>query len=79
MSESLLKLGHIQTDSDRFRHLNLSESILNLSESSNHCLSESLLKLGKIQKDSDKIQTSDPHQHIIFNGLVTLEIRSRST
>ena len=83
MSESLLKLGHIQTDSDRFRHLNLllnlSESILNLSESSNHCLSESLLKCGKIQKDSDKIQTSDPHQHIIFNGLVTLEIRSRST
>ena len=86
MSESLLKLGHIQTDSDRFRHLNPSESILNpsesilnLSESSNHCLSESLLKLGKIQKDSEKIQTSDPHQHIIFNGLVTLEIRSRST
>ena len=90
MSESLLKLGQIQTGSDRFRHLNLSESclnlllnlsesILNLSESSNHCLSESLLKLGKIQKDSDKIQTSDPHQHIIFNGLVTLEIRSRST
>ena len=41
-------------------------------------LSKSLLKLGKIQKDSDKIQTPDPHQHIIFNGLVTLEIRSRS-
>ena len=83
MSESLLKLGHIQTDSDIWiclnLLLNLSESILNLSESSNHCLSESLLKFGKIQKDSDNIQTSDPHQHIIFNGLVTLEIRSRST
>ena len=67
MSESLLKLGQIQTDSDRFRHLNLSESclnlllnlsesILNLSESSNYCMSESLLKLGHIQTDSERFR-----------------------
>ena len=57
MSESLLKLGQIQTSESCLNLLlNLSESILNLSESSNYCMYESLLKLGHIQTDADRFR-----------------------